>query len=104
MGLERSGFLDYTSIGALFASVGANPYTGVMSGTLADNGGPVETIALKADPSNPALDSARDSAPTLDARALARHDYSGIPNSNGTAGADLGAFELQDQFRPDREE
>jgi CSLREA domain-containing protein len=93
-----SGFVDYTSMGAVFASVTANPYTGVMSGTLADNGGPVETIALKADPTNPALDSGRDTSPGVDARGLTLHDYSGIPDTDGTLGRDLGAFELQDNI------
>ncbi|MEZ5923843.1 MAG: calcium-binding protein [Hyphomicrobiaceae bacterium] len=62
------------------------------AGVLADNGGPVETIALKADTTNPALDASNASAPALDALGHARIDQIGVANINGTA-ADLGAVE-----------
>ena len=53
--------------------------TGVQAGVLADNGGPVQTIALLADPANPALDAGDDGlAPAMDARGLARLDLPGI--------------------------
>ena len=42
------------------ASVTNNPDTGVLSGTLASNGGPVQTIALNEAASNPALDAGSD--------------------------------------------
>ncbi len=35
-----------SNLANIFVSVGADPYTGVTSGLLADNGGPVETIAI----------------------------------------------------------
>ena len=67
---------------------------GVFAGVLAENGGPVQTIALKRDLSNPALDASDNTAPPNDARGEARQDWAGIANSNGSP-ADLGAFELQ---------
>jgi len=45
-------------LSAVFASVSANPFTNVLSGTLADNGGPMQTIALKA--GSVAIDAASD--------------------------------------------
>lgn len=65
---------------------------GVLAGVLADNGGPVQTIALKADKTNPALDAAGGSDP--DGRGLPRVDLDGVDNGGF---ADLGAFEVQDQ-------
>ncbi|WP_146348482.1 choice-of-anchor Q domain-containing protein [Falsiphaeobacter marinintestinus] len=63
-------------------------------GLLADNGGPVQTIALSADPTNPALDSGDDTAaPATDATGQARFDVPGLSN-NGDNICDLGAFEL----------
>ena len=82
-----------TTLADVFASVSADPHTGVLSGTLADNGGAVETVALKASITNSALDSADASAPATDARGEARVDNPNIANVNGL-GADLGAFEL----------
>ena len=92
----------------IFASVGANPYTGIDSGVLADYGGPVQTIALDRDVANPAIDSGDatllDEATlgtdlngdgdtldtiTTDARGFSRDvDFDGV---GGTP--DLGAFE-----------
>jgi hypothetical protein len=61
-------------------------------GVLADNGGPVQTVALKDDPSNPALDIGASALP--DARGEALFDFAGVGN-DGTNFADAGAYELQ---------
>jgi CSLREA domain-containing protein len=82
-----------TSLGAVFASVAADPFTGVLSGALADNGGPVRTVALLADIANPALDRGTD-ANDSDARGVAERDYAGIANDPSGSGRDLGAYEL----------
>ncbi|MBV8752752.1 MAG: VCBS repeat-containing protein [Hyphomicrobiales bacterium] len=37
---------SYAGLGTVFARVGHNPDTGVLSGVLADNGGPVRTVAI----------------------------------------------------------
>lgn len=72
-------------------------------GLLADNGGPVPTIALNADPSNPALDSGDDTvAPTTDAAGQARSDIPGVSGNGGNI-SDLGAVELQTSFSGDDE-
>ena len=77
----------------IFASVTNNPDTNVLSGTLADNGGAVATIALNEAASNPALDAGDDGlAPATDARGFSRDDVAGAAN-NGTNVSDLGAFE-----------
>ncbi|PUB09952.1 calcium-binding protein, partial [Yoonia sediminilitoris] len=61
---------------------------------LADNGGPVQTIALKADATNPALDAGDDTvAPTTDASGAARVDFRDDLAGNGTNISDLGALE-----------
>ncbi|MFK7838514.1 MAG: Ig-like domain-containing protein [Sulfitobacter sp.] len=60
--------------------------------TLTDNGGPVQTVALAADQSNPALDVGASSA-TTDARGEARVDQPVLGN-NGSDFADSGAYEL----------
>jgi hypothetical protein len=65
---------------------------GVFAGVLANNGGPVQTIALKLDATNPALDASNASAPATDARGFARVDNINVTNANGGV-ADLGAFE-----------
>src|SRR5262245_60166070 len=43
----------------VFATVAPDPNTGVLSGVLTDNGGPVETVALRALAAHPALDPRR---------------------------------------------
>ena len=48
------------ALGTVFASVTADTHTGVVSGVLADNGGPVQTVALAASLTNPALDAGDD--------------------------------------------
>lgn len=63
-------------------------------GVLADNGGPVQTIALKADLTNPALDAANSVG--VDARGLPRGADVRFLDNGGTS--DLGAFELQEQL------
>jgi hypothetical protein len=64
-------------------------------GLLADNGGPVQTVALKNDPLNPALDAGDDSLdPATDARGRGRFDFADVAN-NGANISDLGAFELR---------
>jgi len=68
--------------------------TGVLGGLLADNGGPVQTIALNAADTNPAIDAAGGgNIPANDARGGARIDFPGADNNNGANTADLGAFE-----------
>lgn len=63
------------------------------TGDVVDNGGPVETVELRADASNPALDAGDDAlAPTTDARGESRFDQPGLDNGGVS---DLGAFELQ---------
>jgi predicted outer membrane repeat protein len=89
--------IDGTSQAGLetvFAAVGNDPHTGVLSGVLADNGGPVQTVALSAAPSNPALDGGDDLlASTEDARGVLRADVPGVAH-NGSNISDIGAFEL----------
>jgi len=65
------------------------------AGVLAGNGGPVQTIALRAALTNPALDAGDDSLDAAtDARGLAKVDVPGLAN-NGANISDIGAFELQ---------
>ena len=79
----------------IFASVTNAPLTNVLSGTLADNGGPVQTIALAVSATNPAIDAGTDAIGLgLDARGLPRVDVAGAAH-NGANISDLGAFELQ---------
>ncbi len=63
---------------------------GVPRPLLADNGGPVKTVALKGLPSNPAIDAGTD-ATAPDARGIAAFDQPLVP---GTGRRDVGAFEL----------
>ncbi|MEM7311514.1 MAG: cadherin repeat domain-containing protein [Planctomycetota bacterium] len=67
---------------------------GAEAGAVADNGGPVQTVALKSGLLNPALDAGDDSeAPTADARGESRADHAQIANRAGNT-SDLGAYEL----------
>ncbi len=69
-------------------------------GLLADNGGPVQTIALRADLLNPALDAGDDTAaPATDAAGQARLDILDVAN-NGANISDLGVLELQSSSSP----
>ncbi|WP_370688308.1 cadherin-like domain-containing protein [Flavimaribacter sediminis] len=68
-------------------------------GLLADNGGPVKTIALKVDLTNPALDAAVSDGSFMieatDARGESAFDQSDVDNGLGNAdGRDIGAYEL----------
>jgi len=101
-GAEAAGTYSdsYSTIGGtpanVFATIDPTSPSGI-GGLLADNGGPIETIALLTDVNNPALDAGDDgAAPALDARGEARFDQIGLAN-NGANISDLGAFELQDQ-------
>ena len=60
---------------------------------LTDNGGPVETIALRAHVDNPALDVGDDASPHADATGQTRFDQEFV----GTGAADLGSLELRTQ-------
>jgi Ca2+-binding RTX toxin-like protein len=78
-----------TTAAAVFAALDTNG-----GGVLADNGGPVQTVALKLDLTNPAIDAATGSStPASDARGDARQDLYGFGN-DGTHFADLGAYEI----------
>ena len=86
-----TGTVQNAAAAAIFAATADN--NGVAAGALADNGGDVLTIALRADAANPALDAATIGG--TDARGAARGvDLNGVDNG-GTS--DLGAFELQSQ-------
>ena len=95
----------------IFANIVVVPSAGIDAGELADNGGPVQTIALNIDPANPALDSGdpnlldefqpgvgdldgdgnEDRAIEFDARFQLRD-----PDQDGVIeDPDLGAFEVQ---------
>ena len=73
----------------------------VLSGELGDNGGPVETVALRRSANNPAIDaSAGQTIPASDARNESTVDQLGFGNS-GAGARDLGAFEASG-FVPSR--
>jgi VCBS repeat-containing protein/predicted outer membrane repeat protein len=88
-----------TTIAAVFAQTATVTADGetFTAGVLADNGGPVATIALKADGANPALDAAAGTGPTeSDARGVAAADVPGVDNNGtGTSLRDLGAYEAE---------
>ncbi len=74
---------------------------GVTAGVAADNGGPVQTVALKADVTNPALDASGPGAPATDARGVDAFDQPEVENffvdGDVNDGArDLGAFEQEE--------
>lgn len=75
------------------------------AGVLADNGGGVETVALAASVTNPALDATiLPPVPSTDARGagFARDvDFVGLNDDLGGVQVDLGAFELQVSEFPD---
>jgi Ca2+-binding RTX toxin-like protein len=86
---------DTTVADVFAATVDIDPSAGtVFAGVLADNGGSVQTIALKSSGRNPALDASNANAPTTDARGEARFDQTTIANTNGSV-ADLGAYEVR---------
>ncbi|MEZ4623207.1 MAG: choice-of-anchor Q domain-containing protein, partial [Thermomicrobiales bacterium] len=96
------GGYTMATTGDLFAATaevidGNGVATGVFAGVLADNGGAVQTVALKADAMNPALDTGDIGiigTPPTDARGEARFDFPGV-GADGMSFLDLGAFELQ---------
>ena len=69
-----------------------NPATG--AGLLADNGGPTLTVALRDDPSNPALDAAIGGTDS-DQRGVAAFDNVAGTGDSGN-NRDIGAYELAD--------
>ncbi|MCB2079417.1 MAG: right-handed parallel beta-helix repeat-containing protein, partial [Novosphingobium sp.] len=82
----------------VFSAIDNSTYSGT-GGLLGDNGGAVETVALKADVANPALDAADEAVagtPATDARGQVRFDFPGVANS-GASITDLSAFELEVQ-------
>ena len=84
---------DTTAADVFAATVDIDPGADVvLAGVLADNGGPVQTIALKLDATNPALDASNSSAPATDARGETRFDHAGVGNDDSSF-ADLGAYE-----------
>ena len=48
---------DQAALERCSPTVANDPNTGVLSGVLADNGGPVQTVALAPTPTNPAIDA-----------------------------------------------
>ena len=81
---EASGF---TGTGD---QTGANP----MLATLADNGGPTQTMALLT--GSPAIDAGVAASAIFDQRGLPRtFDDSGVANAASSDGTDIGAFESQ---------
>jgi hypothetical protein len=67
---------------------GANP----MLMPLANNGGPTETMALT--PGSPAIDAGVAAGATTDQRGMPRTvDDPGVPNTGGSDGTDIGAYE-----------
>ncbi len=109
--LSQNGVSEQPGIALtdIFASVSADPHTGVTSGLLADNGGPVETIALSRDLANPALDAGNATlldetvvgidlngdGDTLDVIATDARGFARSVDFHAAAAPDLGAFEAQ---------
>jgi hypothetical protein len=63
---------------------------------LASNGGPTQTIALQ--PTSPAIDAGHDEVNEEDQRGFTRPiDFPGITDASGGNGADIGAFEVQQE-------
>lgn len=81
--------INAASVSAVFVTDGSG------NAVLADNGGPVETIALVDAVSNPALDASDALGTAADARGAAAFDRSGVANAQGSA-RDLGAYEYTD--------
>jgi hypothetical protein len=78
------------------AEEGDQPNTDAMLGALSDNGGPTETHALLT--SSPAIDTGDGLAcPDTDQRGVARPQDG---DNDGTAGCDIGAFELEGAAPP----
>ncbi|MEO1152238.1 MAG: choice-of-anchor Q domain-containing protein, partial [Pseudomonadota bacterium] len=87
----NGGNITSGDVNQIFASVAGG------AGVLADNGGPVQTIALASGVSNPALDiGTSPMGLTVDATGNARDVDQGGINNGGTV--DAGAVELQTQI------
>jgi len=73
---------------------GTGDQTGVnpLLAPLANNGGPTETMALM--PGSPAIDAGLAAGAPTDQRGMSRTvDDAGVPNTGGSDGTDIGAFE-----------
>jgi hypothetical protein len=87
------GKIEVPNAALVFATTKDNSGLLKIAGVLADNGGPVQTVALKSDRYNPALDASSSSGTTNDARGTAKFDDTNIADRDGNT-RDLGAFEL----------
>ena len=67
---------------------------GAVAGVAGDNDGPVQTVALHSEVTNPALDAAGTDAPNIDARGLAASVFAGVNTGPEFGPRDLGAVEL----------
>ena len=91
--------MNQTDLETVFASVGNDPHTNVLSGLLADNGGPVHTVAIN--PTGIARDAGDDAAAVYDDDNNPATPDVVIPTdargAERVAGAhvDVGAFEFQ---------
>ncbi len=91
---------DYSPAGAscfappLATDLTSNP---LLAATLANNGGPTQTLALQ--PTSPMIDKGSSGGltdATHDQRGFTRPvEFSGIPNAAAGDGTDIGAFEVQ---------
>ncbi len=83
-----------TGFGATGDQLNVNP----LLGPLADYGGPTPTVALRS--GSPAIDKGKSFGMGVDQRALPRPlDDPSISNASGGDGADIGAFEVDPNFR-----
>jgi hypothetical protein len=82
---------DSTGFGATGDQLNANPLLGL----LGNYGGPTPTMALRA--GSPAIDKGNSFGQTNDQRGFARP--LGIPNASGGDSSDIGAFEVDPNFR-----
>ncbi|MCB1493525.1 MAG: VCBS repeat-containing protein, partial [Rhodobiaceae bacterium] len=93
--ITASNTLTTGEAAQIFAQTAVIPGSAVAGGRLADNGGPVETVALRFHGSNPALDAGDDTrAPATDALGNPRIDQPNV-GADGANFSDLGAVELQ---------
>jgi hypothetical protein len=101
-GLFAAGFSLVESPGSagLVGDPSGSNLTGVdpKLGPLAANGGPTQTMAL--DPTSPAIDAGQAFGFTTDQRGQGRPVDSAASNAPLSDGADIGAYELQDENAP----